>query len=94
MTGVDETTLEIVRKLKGAALPEDAVLLAFGSRVYGEPKKLSDLDVAVKNASKENLQQFAEYLAVAPTVVRVDASRYEDLPEWLRLIIDEKGVAI
>jgi len=91
MIHIDAETLDIIRKLKAAALPESAELIAFGSRVNSEPPKLADLDIAVKNASPEDIAQFAEYLAVAPTSARVDISDFNTIPDWLKQEVNTKG---
>ncbi|MDR0979695.1 MAG: nucleotidyltransferase domain-containing protein [Candidatus Nomurabacteria bacterium] len=93
MLKIDQADLDIVLKIAKMEIP-DAKIFAFGSRVYGEPRDRSDFDIAVSGATPEHFQQFKDYLSVAPTSIRIDASNYDYLADWLRQIVDEKGEQI
>ncbi len=90
MVQIKPEELEVIKKLAAIAIP-DATVIAFGSRVYGTPRKFSDLDLAVKGSNEQDIQQFRDYLSVAPLSFARHIVMYERVPDWLRAIIDEKG---
>jgi predicted nucleotidyltransferase len=90
MIRVAAEDLEILRKLVEMVAPQ-AEVVAFGSRVYGEPCETSDFDVAIKGATEAEVRQIKDYVAVSPRTVKIDVSRYEDMPEWLKETVDERG---
>jgi predicted nucleotidyltransferase len=93
MVQIKPEEMELIKKLAAVAIP-NATIIAFGSRVYGQVRKHSDLDLAVKNADLDAIQEFRDYISVAPLPFMTDVVVYERIPDWLRAIIDEKGEAI
>ena len=90
MLVIDDGDRVTLQKLLSFALPGKEII-AFGSRVYGQPRARADFDIAVKGASDAELQQLRDYLSVSPLSILVDVSNYDRLDDWLRQTIDAKG---
>jgi type I restriction enzyme S subunit len=88
--------LEIVRDILAALAPE-CEALAFGSRVRGDAVPASDLDVALRGASRLGVARFAalrEAFEESPLPFRVDLVDWHDASPEFRAVIDERNEPI
>jgi predicted nucleotidyltransferase len=86
---VSDEELRVVRRILTSIVP-NAEYLAFGSRLHRGHHRYSDLDIAIKAASKLSLQQLSaleEAFAESDLPFRVDiVDLYRASPEFRRLV--------
>jgi predicted nucleotidyltransferase len=93
MIHLSETDFKELKKLLDFVIPGKEVL-AYGSRVSGQPRINSDLDLAVKGASLIEVDQLKNYLSVSPISILVEVNDYDRLPDWIKSQIDQTGQKI
>lgn len=74
-----------------------ATITVFGSRIYGTPKKYSDLDICLKDKSSLDFSQWeklSEELAESDIPFLVDISDFSLLTEDFKRLVLEKGIRI
>lgn len=92
MIDISQAHLEIVRKILAEHAPE-AEIRAFGSRVKGNAKEFSDLDIAlVENAriSFDRMRLLKEALQNSVLPFRVDVVDWNSISESFQAIVAEK----
>ena len=75
----------------------NASLIAFGSRVTGQPKATSDLDIAIKGQEKielKTLAQITEALANTDITYKIDIVDYNRITPGFQKHIDLQGKKI
>ena len=72
-------------------------VFAFGSRVSGQPKKFSDLDLLIKDSlevGQEKLAALAEEFSESDLPYRVDLVLFSEISDSFKKIIEEKYILI
>ncbi len=90
MLALSASELAEVRRLLA---PYDAVV--FGSRATGRARRFSDLDVCIRSPiALESLGDLREAFDESDLPFVVDLSRWDDLAQSFREVVEREGVAL
>lgn len=90
---VSKEDLEVIKAILGPQIEA----MAFGSRVTGNSRPFSDLDICIVNQpppTYDEISRIKEEFENSNLSFQVDVSVFEDLPEEFRMKVKETGVKI
>lgn len=93
---LQEKHLQTIKKILAQHLPQ-ARVLAFGSRVSGEPRKYSDLDLAIElpqPLSLRSLRKLKDALEDSDLPICVDIVDWHQADDEFRTVVAKQGMSV